>query len=135
MTSFFIFLFEPNPGYAFYTSGRALVLLWTCIALFAAAFVVRTLRGRSRDAIFKKLSRSWSTALLWFACTGVFLVVARVEEMPFLAMRFWWGMWLVALIGFVCIQFRLFRARYYKKIVAKERPKDPRKKYLPGKKR
>ena len=61
----------------------------------------------------KRLSNSWSTALLSFGVTGIVLTVARVEGIQFVAMRFLWALWAAALALYLVYQIRNFRHRHY----------------------
>ncbi len=85
-------------------------------------------------ASLRKLSKSWPTASLWFGLVGLILVVARAEGIQYIAMRFWWVLWVAAGIAYLFFQFRLFRARHYEIIPAKK-VIDVRDEYLPKAKR
>lgn len=134
MNDFLTYLFWPNPGNAAYTSPKALVLLIVCACAVIASFIVPRLRARSHDAQFKKLSRTWATAAGWFGWTGLVLVIVRVEEIQYLSMRFLWVFWGVALLGYLALQVKLYRSRYYA-IIPNRPAEDDRAKYLPSRKK
>ncbi len=134
MNTFFTYLFWPNPGSVGYASPKALALLIFCIVLIVAAPVLSAWRGRQSNPRMKRLSRSWPAASFWFGLTGLLLVVARVESIQFLAMRFLWVLWAAVAVLFVFLQVRLFRARFYQELPI-NRSDDPRAAYLPKRKR
>lgn len=135
MDAFFTYLFWPNPpGETGYGSPKALALLILCGLLVAASFCIAAWRKRQTNPMTKKLSRSWSSAAMWFGCIGLFLVVCRVEHIQYLAMRFLWVVWLFSLLLYVGIQVKLYRTRHYE-VISEEQADDPRDKYLPKKKR
>lgn len=128
--SFLSYLFWPNPGNALYGSPKALALLVLCGACVLISFGVRMWRRKCADPMVRKLTRSWASALLWFGASGLILVIARVEYIQFLAMRFWWLVWLVCLLLYFVFQYRIVRQRYYR-VIPQDRTEDPREKYLP----
>ena len=134
MSDTLLYIFHPNPGNAAYISPTMGVLLLLSLAFIVASFALRMWRSKLRNAVTKKLSRLWSGAALWFGIIGVILVVSRVEGIQYIAMRFWWGVWIVALVAFALLQMRLFKARHYE-VVPMAKVMDPREKYLPGKKK
>lgn len=125
------YLFYPNPGNAAYASPKAGTLLVLCALLIVLAVGVRFWRLRLKDARLKKLSASWSALLAWVGGTGLVLVVARVEQIQFLSMRFLWLLWLAFLVLVAFVQYRSYRARYYE-VMPRTSSHDPRSKYLPG---
>ena len=133
-TSLLHYVFYPNPGNVTYTSPAQGALLAISLALLALAVAIRIWRRRLSNPVTRKLSRSWSAVSLWFGIVGVVLVVSRVEQIQFIAMRFWWAVWIPALVAYVALQARLFRSRHYE-VLPQVRVEDPRDKYLPGKKR
>lgn len=128
------YLFYPNPGNADYTSPKALVLLVVCGLLVLAALTLRQWRKSSKNPVTKRLSRSWPTAAFWFGFIGLVLVASRAEEISYVSMRFWWVVWLGALLFYLWLQVRLWRARHYEPLPGMK-VDDPREKYLPKKKR
>ena len=128
--SFLLYLFWPNPGNAMYSSPKALLLLVLCGVFILCSFGIRFWRRRCADPILRKLTRSWASALLWFGISGIVLVVARVEYIQFVAMRFWWLVWCLALLAYCFFQYRNMQHRYYR--VIRQGPiEDSREKYLP----
>ncbi len=109
-------------------------LLLLCVALVAASFGIRYWRKSLQNPITRKLSRSWASVSFWMGIVGAVLVVARVEEIQFVAMRFMWVVWAAAALFYVYMQWRLFTAKHYE-VLPRSRMDDPREKYLPGKKR
>lgn len=134
MSSFLTYLFWPNPGNADYTSPKALLLILLCVALVVASFVWPRVRGRSSNVQLKKISGSWGTAAGWFGWTGLVLVIARVEEIQFIAMRFLWLLWGVALLVYLFVQYRIYTMRYYE-VLPTAPTADARARYLPKKKK
>jgi hypothetical protein len=61
----------------------------------------------------KVLSRSWSTASLWYGIVGLILVVSRVEQIQFVSMRVLWVAWAFFLMLYVLFQFWQFQRRHY----------------------
>lgn len=131
---FLSYLFWPNPGNADYSNPKVIALLILCALLVLGSFIVRRWRAGIVNPMTKKLSRSWSGAMAWFGIAGLIMVVSRVEDIQFLAMRFLWVLWGLIALAYVLIQLRLFRARHYE-VLPKETVIDPRDKYLPGKRR
>jgi hypothetical protein len=128
-----VYLFYPNPGNAYYSSPKALTLMIVCAVLVLGSFLVRYLR-RGWTAKLRQLSRSWPSAAFWFGISGLVLVVARVEQIQYVAMRFLWVVWIAALGLYVFLQLRLFKARYYE-VLPSAAGDDPREKYLPKKRK
>lgn len=129
----FSFFFYPNPGNADYSSPKSVALMIFCVLLIAASVGISVWRRRLKNPVTKKLTRSWSTAAFWFGFSGLLLVVARVEQIQFIAMRFWWVVWIAFALFYIYFQIRSFRARHYE-VLPKKVSHDPRAKYLPGKK-
>lgn len=134
MTTLLTYLFWPNPGNAGYDSPKAIALMVFCLLLIIAAFGISFWRKRQENQARRRLSRSWAAASAWFGATGLFLVIARVEQIQFLAMRFLWVLWVCAAIAYIVFQVRSYRLKYYEVIPAKK-INDPRSKYLPKRKR
>lgn len=134
MNDFLTFVFWPNPGNAHYTSPKALTLLIVCLALVVASFVLPRLRASWTNAQLKKVSGSWATACGWFGWTGLVLVIARVEEIQYVAMRFLWIFWIVPLCAYVFAQYKTYRSRYYE-VIPTSVVQDGRAAYLPRKKK
>lgn len=133
MNDLLTYIFWPNPGNADYTSPKALILLLLCIAAVIAAVALPRLRGNWNPQL-KKLSRSWVTACAWFGGTGLVLVISRVEEIQYVAMRFLWVIWGVALFVYLFVQIRSYRARYYE-VLPNAPVHDDRAQYLPKRKK
>lgn len=134
MQQFLSYLFWPNPPAPAYGSPKVVAILALCALLIVVGFVVSRWRKKLANAVTKRLSASWPTALYWFGFTGLFMTVCRVEGISFLSMRAFWGVWLVILGVYAGIQVRLFRSRHYE-ILPREKTEDPRERYLPGKKK
>jgi len=134
LLQFFSFLFWPNPGNATYQSPKAIALMAFCVLLIVLAVLISFWRRRLRNHITKKLSRSWASASFWFGLTGLIFVIARVEQIQFVSMRFLWVIWIAAAAFYLFLQIRLFRMRHYE-VLPKEVSLDPREKYLPKRKR
>jgi tellurite resistance protein TehA-like permease len=69
--------------------------------------------------------------MLWFGIAGAVLLVSRVAEIQYVAMRIWWFVWAAALLFFAFVQYKQFRARHYE-ILPRGLKLDPRDQYLPG---
>lgn len=134
LVSFLTYWFYPNPGNADYGNPKVQLLLALCVLLMAGAVGIRFWRNRQPNPITKKLSRSWAVASLWFGIVALVLTVSRVEQIQFFAMRFLWALWVIALVAYIILQVRVFRARHYQ-VLPRETVVDPRDPYLPGKKR
>ena len=129
----FTYLFWPNPGNASYENPKVILLLTICSVMILGSFLLKLWNKRQADALKKKLSRSWSRTSFWFGIVGLVLVVSRIEQIQFVAMRIWWLVWILALAAYVCIQIKSWKLRYYK-VLPKKKENDPREKYLPKKK-
>lgn len=134
MKSLLTYLFWPNPGNASYSSPKAFALLIVCCLLLGAAALLSVWRRRQANPRLKQISRLWPAVSFWAGLTGMLLIVARVEQIQFLAMRVWWVIWMASIVFFCVQQVRLFRARYYKELPMK-RVRDPRGTYLPKRKK
>lgn len=134
MSNLLTYIFWPNPGNADYGSPKSLALIVICLLLVIASLVISRWRKRRSDQVLRRLSSSWSTASLWFGLVGLVLVVARVEEIQYIAMRLWWIVWGLLLALYVVLQIRRYRTRYYQVLPAQS-VNDPRDKYLPKRKR
>lgn len=126
--------FYPNPGQAAYGDTWVLVFLAICGGLIVLSIVLRAWRRNMGNPILRKLSKSWPMTSLWLGIAGAVLLVCRIEQIQFLAMRFLWLVWLVAALLYVVIQARLYRLRFYEVLPA-ARMEDPREKYLPKQKK
>ena len=133
MQNFLSYIFWPNPPAPDYTNTKVEVLLLICVVFLIVSVALRFWRKGLHNPVTRRLSASWPTASLWFGLTGLFMTVCRVEGIAFLAMRFWWVIWGLSLLGYLFVQLKLFRARHYE-IIPQERSVDPRAKYLPTKK-
>lgn len=134
LTQFLRYFFYPNPSGVTYTSTSAIVAVAVAVLLIALSFGIGRWRKHSTDARVKKLSRSWSSAALWFGIFDLILVVSRVEHIQYFAMRFMGVLWALALLVYCAVQVRVWRMRYYQ-VLPQAQVNDPRDKYLPGKKR
>lgn len=129
------YLFWPNPPAPSYSNPKVIVLLVVCALLLAGSSYLKRWRSRHPNAVTRKLSRSWSTASLWFGLSGVFMTVCRVEGISYLSMRFLWVIWFAVAVLFIALQWKLFRMRHYEVVPQSHKEKDPMEKYLPKKKR
>lgn len=134
MNSLLTYIFWPNPGNAGYDSPKVIALMVICVLLMVAAFAISYWRRNVANQSMRRISKSWSSASFWFGLTGIFLIVARVEHIQYLAMRFMWALWILALAAYLYFQIRNYRLRYYE-VLPSEPTIDPRSKYLPRKKR
>ena len=135
MNSFLLYLFYPNPGHLTYGSTQIVVLLAVSVGLVLVSFAIRFWRSRLSNAITKKLTRSWSGTAFWFGIVGLVLIVARVEKIQFLAIRFLWVFWGLFLLIAIVLQYRVYRMRHYEVMPRTIAPEDPKARYLPSKKR
>ena len=135
MNAFLLYVFYPNPGHLTYGSMQVVAILVLCVVLIALSFGINYWRGRVQNSITKKLTRAWSSISFWFGVVGLVLIVARVEKIQFIAMRFLWVLWVAALAFAIFVQYRLFRMRHYEVMPRVMTKEDPRAKYMPGKKR
>jgi hypothetical protein len=104
------------------------------LALIMVCIILWQWRVSVHDSQLRRLSAGWPSAAFWFGAVLLFLVMARVESIQFVAMRVWPIVWLLSLLGYVFWQVRRFRQRHYS-ILPRPRTEDPRGRYLPGKKR
>lgn len=129
----FTYLFWPNPGNASYGSPKASGLLLFCALLILLSFFLSFWRKRQSEQL-RRLSSSWSSVSFWFGLTGIFLTVARVEQIQYVAMRLWWVVWILCAALYLFFQVKVFRMRYYE-VLPKIGGFDPRAKYLPKSRR
>jgi len=129
-----VYIFYPNPANASWDSPKALTLLIVCGLLVFSSFAIKRWRRKLQNPITKKLSKSWSKAAFWFGAIGLFLVLARLETISYVSMRLWWFFWGIALVAYLLLQLRLYKARHYEVLPA-DKQKDPRDQYLPNRKK
>ncbi len=134
MNDFLTYIFWPNPGNASYVAPKALALLVVCVVAIVASFVLPRIRTGWQNAQLKKVSKSWATACAWFGWTGLVLVICRVEEIQYLAMRFLWVLWGAALLAYLFVQYKVYRAKYYE-VIPSRPAEDSRAQYLPKRKK
>lgn len=134
MNDILMYLFWPNPGNAYYSSPKVVALLVLLAVMIVGSFVVSYWRKNYASAAVRKVSKGWSPSLLWFGIIGLILVVSRVEQIQFLAMRVMWVVWAAFILLAVYLQMRTYRNRYYEVLPATQ-VTDPRSKYLPKRKR
>ena len=111
-----------------------MVLLGVCVALILLSIAIRFWRQHVENSVTRRLSRSWASATLWFGIVGLMLTVARVEQISYVSMRFWWGVWLLSLLLMIVVQLKRWRAMHYQ-VLPKMTVDDPREKYLPRRKK
>lgn len=128
------YFFWPHPPHTDFSNPKVVLVLLTCLGFVVLSFVLRFLRRRSHDAMFKKLSRTWPSAMLWFGIVGAVLLVSRVTEIQYVAMRIWWFVWAAALLFFIFVQYKQYRTRHYE-ILPRGPKVDPRDPYLPGRRK
>ncbi|MBM3230794.1 hypothetical protein FJZ28_00525 [Candidatus Peregrinibacteria bacterium] len=133
MSEFFTYIFWPNPPAPAYSSPKVMLALGVCLLMVVCSFAVSRWRKGLQNPVTRKLSASWSAALLWFGLIGLFLAVCRVEGIAFLSMRLFWAVWALALVAYVLLQWKVWRMRHYE-IVPQVKNEDPRARYLPKKK-
>lgn len=131
---FVSYLFWPNPGGVSYLDPHPLIALFVCGTFLLSSLALRVLRARSRSGSFRRLTQSWSRAALWFGIVGLLLVVARVEEIQYLAMRFWWVVFGGSFGLYGALQCRRARLLWYE-VIPSATSQDVREKYLPHRKR
>lgn len=131
---FLSYIFWPRPPATGYDSPKIQAVLALCFALVIASFLLKKWRKRLKNPVTKKLSRSWSSACVWFGVIGLLLSVSRAEDISYMSMRFWWVVWVACLAFYLYVQIRLFKARHYERIPTVQE-EDPREKYLPKRKR
>ncbi|MCB9808376.1 hypothetical protein H6770_03925 [Candidatus Peribacteria bacterium] len=135
MKAFVTYLFWPNPSAPSYENPKVILLFLICGALIVGSFAVKRWRKRLTNAVTKRLTKSYSPAMLWFGIVGAFLLVCRVEGISYLSMRLWWGLWFLGAIAFATLQWKLFRSRHYEIIPQARSQEDAKEKYLPKKKK
>jgi len=132
--SFFHYWFYPNPGLAGYNKPSIIALIVICAVLIIGSFALSYWRSHLENAVTKKLSKTWSSVMFWFGIVGIIMVISRVHQIQFFAMRFLWVLWVLGLAVYGFLQMRIFRSRHYE-VIKQERVIDPRDRYLPGKKK
>ncbi len=134
MKLFFSYWLWPNPAGWHYNDQKVTIVLGVCAALIVLSFVIRFWRSKNVSPMTKSLSRSWSSASLWFGLSGLIFAVSRVETIQFLSMRLLWALWVLVLALYLVFQIIQFRRRHYT-VMERIQIVDEREKYLPRKKR
>lgn len=134
MNAWISYIFWPNPGNAGYDNPKVIALIVVSFLLIVGSFVISRWRMRLSNQSVKKVSRSWSTASVWFGLTALLFTVSRVEQIQFLSMRLLWFIWALVLVWYVVLQVRAVRMRTYE-VLPSMKKEDPRTKYLPKRKR
>ena len=134
MMDILVYLFWPNPGNALYTNPKTVLLLVFCVLLITVSFIIRWWHRSEQNSRRRLLSRSWPAASLWFGLSGLILVVARVEQIQFVAMRLWWVIWGVAAVLYVWFQVKNWHLRYYE-VLPQQKQRNSMERYLPRRKR
>jgi len=124
--------FYPNPGNADYMSPKVLILFSVLALFFLLSFVLSYWRCKHSNLMTRKLTKSWPGALRLLSIVGIILIVCRVEDIQFFAMRILWVFWALAFIAFAILQVWLWRKMHYT-VVPRITVDDPRAKYIPGK--
>ncbi|MEQ1849422.1 MAG: hypothetical protein ABL890_02425 [Candidatus Peribacteraceae bacterium] len=134
MTQFLTYWLWPNPAGWTYSTNSVLLLLSISAALIVLSFLLKGWRRKLATGMTKTLSRSWSSACMWFGILGLFLTVSRVEQIQFLSMRVLWLLWAFCLGLYVLFQFWQFQRRHYtvERMVSAPSEYD---RYLPKKKK
>ena len=109
-------------------------ILAFCVMLVVGSFVIRWWSHHEQNARRRLLSRSWPAASLWFGLSGLILVVARVEQIQFIAMRLWWVIWGVTAGFYVWFQVKNWHLRYYE-VLPQQKQRNSMERYLPRRKR
>lgn len=122
--------FYPNPGGATYASPKVIILFALCALLLVVSFAIGSWRKRQSNSITRRLSRSWARTLRIFALIGVVLIVSRVEQIQFFAMRALFGVWVLSFALYAAVQFWFWKKRHYK-VLPKKKIEDERDRYLP----
>jgi hypothetical protein len=128
------YLFWPNPPAVPYENPKVIALLGLTVLFFVLSLVLRCWRRGVHNAVTRTLSRSWASACIGFGAASAVLTVARVEQISYVSMRFWWVIWGVALTLYVLLHLRRWRTMHYE-VLPREESDDPREKYLPRRKR
>lgn len=128
------YLFWPNPGGVMYSDPHPLIALLVCGLFLLSSLMVRRMHARSHSGPFRRLTQGWARAFWWFGVLGLLLVVARAEEIQYVAMRFWWIVLGVSVVAYGAWQCRRARTLWYEVIPSAALP-DSREKYLPHRKR
>lgn len=134
MLNIFRYLFWPNPGFASYSDPDIIAGFVVCAGLLILSFGLALWRRKQGSSITRKLSSGWSSAAFWFGLAGIVMLVSRVEDIQFVAMRFLWVMWTVLLLLYVFVQVRRWRQRHYE-VLPTVTTHDPRDPYLPKSKK
>lgn len=135
MNTLITYIFWPNPPAPSYSNPKIVLLLLVCGALVVASFAFKHWRKTLSNGVTRKLTKSYGPAMFWFGLVGLFLIICRVEGISYLSMRLWWVVWLLAVVAFAWLQFKLFKARHYTVVPKAKTPENPNEKYLPKKKK
>lgn len=128
------YLFWPNPGGATYGDPHPQIAIAVCGAFLLLSLALRIMRARSPSGAVRRFAQSFDGIALWFGVTGLLLVIARVEEIQYLAMRFLWIVWGGSFILCGVVRLRRLRLLGYE-VIPSAVPPDLREKYLPRRKR
>src|SRR3989338_8152624 len=112
MMSFLSYIFWPNPGNADYTSPKVLLVFFLCIVLLLCALVVPRFPVPASSQL-RRFRSSLVRSCGLFGGIGLFLIVARVEEIQYIAMRFWWFLWGISFFVYVFFLWRVYQRSSY----------------------
>jgi len=130
MKQFLVYWIWPNPAGWNYGDPKIKAAIILFLVMIVLSFMIRFWRTRLKNPVTRNLSASWSRSLFWFAVVALFLIVSRVEEIQFLAMRLLWIFWFVSFFLYLFFQLLQFRRRHYT-VLKRVQVVDEREKYLP----
>ena len=119
---------RPGPVQSNIGEGILIGLPALCVVLAVVAGVIYAQQGKA--PMVKKISGSLIRFGLTMGILGFLLVFFRTQEIPFLAMRIWWVLWVVGLIAWKIVLLRRSLAIPGQLEVRKKR-QDEFLKYLP----
>lgn len=127
-----VYFFWATPPIADYASPKVIGLFLLAFLLIAGSYYLSYRMRKQEQAVLRKFGKSWSSAMFWFGIVALVLLLSRTEGISFLSMRFFWVLWVLAVIAYAYLQYRLFTRRYHV-IVPSQVVEDPRDAYLPKK--
>ena len=111
---------HPNPDFA---------LLWPLVAVFGLIFLIGcvvSLVRRLRSWPWRDRLAQW---LRWLGFTGLLLLFARYQSLPYLSPRITWYILLLGFLGW--LSFIWYKVRQEKKVKKQDNRFDTFEKYLP----
>lgn len=126
-------------SYYFNTAPGANFRYWLVMFIFAGVLIViasliKTYSQKTEDKILKKMIKTYPAKFFWFGIVAILLTVARLENITFFSMRFFWIVYFGLLIYIIVTNIKTFYREYPRKVKQSLSHKG-KNKYLPTQKK